>query len=596
MSRILEKENIYQILKLSWGYLSPIRKRQLNYLFLLTIVNSFAELISISAIYPFLSFLVEPDLVKKYTFIQNIIKTFNITSDDQLLTLVTVLYISSIIISSIIKTFFTFYSYRISAISVSELGSKAFKKTVNRSFSYHLLNNSNLLLTTITKDIDDIITYVFIPISQLISGIILSLFVIGLLLYVNFKLTILSFILIGLFYFLVVKLTSKEIRILSKVNLSNSQYMTKLVQETIGSISEIILSNNQNFYNKKFSEVDFSHRKNIAKGSVISIMPKLIIEPLGIIAISMTGFFLVKTDGLETAIPTLGLISYCIIKLLPYSQRIYEGITLPRLAKAKLINLLKILKESDIFDINQNTNSKQPKLNFEKLELKNIQFRYGNESPLVLENLNLKIHKGEKIGIIGKTGCGKSTVINIINGLLKPNLGEVLINDLNLYSNKNLDCNLIQSWQKNIIYVPQNIFLSDCSIAENIALGKTRDEIDFEKIKKVSKISQLDNDIYKGKFSLQTIVGERGIRLSGGQKQRIGIARALYKESKFILLDEATSALDNITEKLIMEGIKKFDPEISIVIIAHRLNTLKYCSKIYQLNNGKLIRKKLDIK
>ena len=159
-----------------------------------------------------------------------------------------------------------------------------------------------------------------------------------------------------------------------------------------------------------------------------------------------------------------------------------------------------------------------------------------------------------------------------------------------------MDCNLIQSWQKNIIYVPQNIFLSDCSIAENIALGKTRDEIDFEKIKKVTKITQLDNDIYKGKFSLQTIVGERGIRLSGGQKQRIGIARALYKESKFILLDEATSALDNITEKLIMEGIKKFDPEISIVIIAHRLNTLKYCSKIYELNNGKLIRKKLDIK
>ena len=261
-----------------------------------------------------------------------------------------------------------------------------------------------------------------------------------------------------------------------------------------------------------------------------------------------------------------------------------------------MINLLKILKESDIFDINQNTNSKQPKLNFEKLELKNIQFRYGNDSPLVLENLNLKIHKGDKIGIVGKTGCGKSTVINIINGLLKPNLGEVLINDLNLYSNKNLDCNLIQSWQKNIIYVPQNIFLSDCSIAENIALGKTRDEIDFEKIKKVSKISQLDNDIYKGKFSLQTIVGERGIRLSGGQKQRIGIARALYKESKFILLDEATSALDNITEKLIMEGIKKFDPEISIVIIAHRLNTLKFCSKIYELYNGKLIRKKLDIK
>ena len=145
MNRILENGNIYQILKLSWGYLSPIRKRQLNYLLLLTIINSFTELISLSAIYPFLSFLVEPDLVKKYAFIQNIIKTINITSNDQLLTFFTVLYISSIIISAIIKILFTYYSYRISAISVSELGSKAFKKTVNRSYSYHLLNNSNLL-------------------------------------------------------------------------------------------------------------------------------------------------------------------------------------------------------------------------------------------------------------------------------------------------------------------------------------------------------------------------------------------------------------------------------------------------------------------
>ena len=591
MNRILEKKNIIDILKISWGYLSPIRKRQLNYLLVLTIINSFTELVSLSAIYPFLSFLVDPTLIRKYPIIKNLADMLNIRSTEQLLIGFTILYLSSIVLAAIIKIFFTYYSYRVSAISVSELGAKAFKKTINRSYSYHLLNNSNSLLTTIAKDIDDIIYYVFIPISQLISGVILNLLVIILLLYINLSLTIFSLLFIGLFYYLATKYSSNKISILSKVNVSNSQYITKLVQETLGSISEIILSNNQNYYIKKYSEIDISHRKNIAKGTVISIMPKLIIEPLGILAIAIIGFYLVNTDGLQTAVPTLGLISYCVIKLLPYSQRIFEGITLPRLAKSKLLNLLKILQESEEFDLNKNQVYKESKLNFHKLELKDIQFRYGFDSPVILGNLNLEILKGDKIGIVGKTGSGKSTIVNIVNGLLKPSYGDVLINNINVYTDENIKSNLIQSWQKSIIYVPQNIFLSDCTIAENIALGQNLCDIDYKKIKKVSKISQLNNDIEKGKFTLNTLVGERGIRLSGGQKQRIGIARALYKESEFILLDEATSALDNTTEGLIMESIKDFDPQITILVIAHRTNTLKYCNKIFELNDGVLLRK-----
>ena len=591
MNRILEKKNIVHILKICWGYLSPTRKRQLNYLFILTIISSFTELVSLSAIYPFLSFLVDPTYIKKYPIIKNVADLLNIRSNEQLLIGFTTLYLISIVIAAIIKIFFTYYSYRISAITVSELGAKAYKKTINRSYSYHLLNNSNSLLTTIVKDIDDIIYNVFIPITQLISGVILNLSVIILLLYINLSLTIFSLLFIGLFYFLATKYTSNKISILSKVNLSNSQYITKLVQETLGSISEIILSNNQNYYYKKYSEKDISHRKNIAMGTVISIMPKLIIEPLGILSLAIIGFYLVNTDGLQTAIPTLGLISFCVIKVLPYSQRIFEGITSPRLAKSKLLNLLKILQESEEYDLNKNQVSKESKLNFHKLELKDIKFRYSVESPMVLGNLNLEIFKGDKIGIVGRTGSGKSTIVNIVNGLLKPSYGDILINEINLYSNENIKSNLIQSWQKSIIYVPQNIFLSDCTIAENIALGLNIHDIDYEKIEKVTKISQLTNDIEKGKFTLHTLVGERGIRLSGGQKQRIGIARALYKESKFILLDEATSALDNSTEGLIMESIKDFDPQITILVIAHRINTLKYCNKIFELNDGVLLRK-----
>ncbi len=591
MNRISEKENILNILKITFGYLSPIRKRQLNYLFILTIINSFTELISLSAILPFLSFLVDPTLIKKYPLIKYILEKLNIDTNDQILIGLVILFLSSVIIAGIIKIFFSFYSYRIAASTASELGSKAYKKTINRSYAYHLLKNSNSLLTTIVKDIDEIIYFVFIPISQLISGITLNLFVIILLLYINFSLTSFVIFLIGLFYFLATKYTSNKISIISRSNLANSQYITKLVQETLGSISEIILSNNQNYYFKKYSEKDIILRKNIAKGTVISLMPKFIIEPLGIISIAIIGFYFVTTEGLQTTIPTLGLISYCVIKILPYSQRIFEGITLPRLAKSKLVNLLKILEESEKYDLNKYQVSNQEKLTFQKLELKDIEFRYNFDSPLVLKNFNFEIIKGDKIGIIGKTGCGKSTIVNIVNGLLRPNHGDIFINNLNIYSNENIKSNLIQAWQKSIIYVPQNIFLSDCTIAENIALGQNIQDIDYQKLKKVSKISQLNNDIENGKYNLNTLVGERGIRLSGGQKQRIGIARALYKESKFIILDEATSALDNSTEELIMESIKDFDPKISILVIAHRLNTLKYCNKIFELKDGELIRK-----
>ena len=218
-----------------------------------------------------------------------------------------------------------------------------------------------------------------------------------------------------------------------------------------------------------------------------------------------------------------------------------------------------------------------------KIHFKSIGFKYQKESPLILENINLEINKGEKIGIIGPTGEGKSTFIDIFMGLLKPTYGEILVDGVNIHSGK-----YIEVWMKNLAHVPQNIYLTDNSFSENIAFGIRKEKIDFEKVKKCANMAKISSYIESCSKGYETFVGEGGINLSGGQKQRIGIARSLYKGSELIIFDEATSALDKKTEEEVMDSIKNLSKEKTILIVAHRLSTLKFCDRILKIEKGSL--------
>jgi ATP-binding cassette subfamily B protein len=218
------------------------------------------------------------------------------------------------------------------------------------------------------------------------------------------------------------------------------------------------------------------------------------------------------------------------------------------------------------------------------ISLHNLTFRYSENTQLVLDNINIIIDKGLKIGIIGSTGSGKSTLLDVVMGLLLPTGGNIKI-DETIVTNKNY-----RSWQSKIAHVPQMIFLSDSTISENIAFGVPYNLIDFERVKKCAEMAKLDETISNWAQKYNTSVGERGVKLSGGQRQRIGIARALYKNSEIIIFDEATSALDNDTEKAVMNSIEELSSDLTIIIVAHRLTTLKLCDIIYELKNGKIHR------
>jgi ATP-binding cassette subfamily B protein len=291
----------------------------------------------------------------------------------------------------------------------------------------------------------------------------------------------------------------------------------------------------------------------------------------------------IKPEGLSTAIPILGALALGAQRILPILQQAYASYTYMKGGEASLIDTLELLdQELPKFLSVENSNVL---VTFkDKIELKNITFKYNLNQKAILHEFNLKIPKGSRVGIIGKTGSGKSTLLDLIMGLIQPTHGQLLID------NVSIDENNYRQWQGHIAHVPQSIYLSDASISENIAFGVPRIDIDFDRVVLASQKAQIDNVIETWDNKYDTIVGERGVRLSGGQRQRIGIARALYKNADVIIFDEATSALDNETEKEVMDSIRLLGDKLTILIVAHRLSTLKECDFIIELNGGAVSR------
>ena len=564
--------------------LSSHERKKAGILLIMITIMSLLDMIGVASILPFMAVLANPSLIETNIILKTIFQTSNVfgveTDKDFLIFLGFTVFIL-LIVSLSFKALTNYVQIRFVQMREFSIGKRLVSLYLGQPYSWFLSRNSADLGKNILSEVGQVIALGIRPFMELIAQSMVVIALIALLFIADPKLTAIVGLSLGIAYLLIFNLVKKYLSLAGKKRLKNNEKRFVTVSEAFGAIKEVKVGGLEEIYIKSFSIPAQLYAKTQAFSAVIAHLPRYILEAIsfgGILLIIL--YMMMQTGNFYNSLPIISLYVFAGYRLIPALQKIYSSLTQLAFAGPSLEKLY-----SDLMNLNQyNKSMNEDILTFNKdITLSNITYNYPNASRRALENINLTIFAKSTSGFVGSTGCGKTTVVDIILGLLEPNKGTIKV-DGKIIAEQNL-----RNWQSSIGYVPQQIYLSDDTIAANIAFGLESEYIDQNTIEKVSKIANLHefviNELPK---QYQTIIGERGIRLSGGQRQRIGIARALYRNPKLLILDEATSALDNETEKLVIRAINNLSKDITIILIAHRLNTVKNCNIIFQLDKGKL--------
>ena len=399
---------------------------------------------------------------------------------------------------------------------------------------------------------------------------------------INTSIAIIAAITFGISYGVIAKLSRWRLERNSEHMAIEQTQMIKALQEGRGGIRDILLDGTQAIYCSIYRASQLTMMRAISSNQFITASPRYIMESISMILIASLAFWLSQQDGgIVSSIPVLGALALGAQRLLPAIQQLYSGWAGIKGNEAPLADAIELLNQPLPVDLSE---IESASLEFKKtIRFINVRFQYYENGPWVLNNLDLTIPKGSRIGFVGTTGSGKTTTLDILMGLLVPSSGEILVDDISIINKHQ------RAWQRNIAHVPQSIYLADTTVAENIAFGVPRELVNMDQVRMAANQAQISDFIEDKPEGYQSFIGERGIRLSGGQRQRIGIARALYKNASVLVFDEATSALDNNTEQAVVDAIENLNRELTILLIAHRLSTVRHCDMIFELENGRII-------
>jgi ATP-binding cassette, subfamily B, bacterial PglK len=542
-------------------------------------VASILEVVSVGTVLPFLGVLTAPEQVYQHPLMQPFIQILELSAPSQLILPLTILFVSSAVLAGLIRILLLYTMTRITYATGADLSIKIYNITLYQEYVVHVSRNSSEVINGIISKTSQVVGGVIMPVINLINSTILIISIMVALLVIDTVVALSAFIGIGFLYLGIIRFTGKQLKENSQIIADKSTQMIKSLQEGLGGIRDVLIDGSQEFYSQLYRSADLPMRRASGNNLFIGGSPRFVLEAISMTLIAALAYMMSqKEGGIATAIPVLGALALGAQRLLPALQQAYASLSSLRGVEASLLDVLELLDQTLPEDANQ---PPPTPIQFEReIKLTNLSFAYSKESELILENVNLSIAKGEQIGFMGVTGSGKSTLIDIIMGLLPPTNGELTIDQ------KKLTRENLRSWQVHIAHVPQNIYLSDSTIEENIAFGVPVKEIDHLRVKEAAKQAQISDMIDSSKDGYQTLVGERGVRLSGGQRQRISIARALYKKADVLIFDEATSALDNETENEVMRAIEGLGGKLTILIIAHRLSTLKMCNRVVKLDKN----------
>jgi ABC-type multidrug transport system fused ATPase/permease subunit len=572
--------DLLNLIKNLWCYIGKKRRSQFYLILILTILAAFAETLSLGALLPFLGVLISPEKVFNSEYINPIALYFGISSPASLVLPLTIFFLSAIIFASLVRIIQLWATTKVTFACGSDLSTRLYSSILHKPYIDLLSLNSSEIISGVMKV--DVAVNVLSQMVRMLSSIAILITVMATLIFINKEIALLTIIFFGTFYTLIGMGYRKKIKQNSFEISTNKTKCLKSIQEGIGGIRDIILDKTQRIFCDIYQQADLPLRRAEASNTFIEGIPRLAIEAIGMIFIALLAYWLtVFHGGVESSIPLLGVLAMSAQRLLPALQQAYNAWISILGHKASLAEVIMLMGDPKTIPVE--TKPQIPSPLQSSIALKNISFKYAERLDWAIKDFSMTIQKGKKIGIAGSTGSGKSTLVDILMGLLSPQKGCLIVDGHELNDS---DLNV---WQSNISHVPQSIYLIEGSILNNIAFGVHKAKVDMSKVIHAAKEAQLHEFVERLEKGYETLVGERGVRLSGGQRQRIGIARALYKNSQILVLDEATSALDNETESLVMNAIQKLDHEKTILMIAHRISTMRYCDIIYVMDKGKII-------
>ena len=574
-----------QALKKIFLILSLRERKQAGLLFLMILIMALLDMIGVASILPFMAVLTNPDIVQTNIILNKMFQASSIfgVENNQEFLFVLGIFVFVLLVTSLTFKAFTFYvQARFIQMRQYSISKRLVEGYLHQPYSWFLNRNSADLGKTILTEVSTVVGGGLKPVMELITKGAVTIALITLLVLVNPKLSLMVGLILGLFYAFIYKFTRSFLDRTGKETLKNNQLRFIAISEAFGAAKEVKVGRLEQAYIKRYSDPAKTMARHRASSSVISQLPRFALEAIAFGGIMLMMLYLMKqTGGIVNALPIISLYVFAGYRLMPAMQSIYAALAKLRFVGASLDALVNDIKNLKTLNLKQD----QSVLSFNKqITLKNIYYNYPNASRTTLKDININIPAKTTVGLVGATGSGKTTTVDIILGLLEAQKGNLEV-DGKIIKEQNS-----KSWQRSIGYVPQNIYLADDTVAANIAFGVDPKDINQEAVEKASKIANLHEFVIEElPKKYQTNIGERGIKLSGGQRQRIGIARALYHNPQLLVLDEATSALDNQTEQAVMDAVNNLNKDITLIIIAHRLNTVKNCDNFFKLEKGELI-------
>ncbi len=565
-----------------WFYISKRRKYQLVGLLFLMILSGVSEGFTLAALVPILKFISDPAIAQNLNYFNLITNIFSLNNSDILFTIIVLFFIIIVVITAILRLVTLYLTHRVSNLIGHEISSKIFSNILSETYEKHLTIDKNSIIASLTEYIKSTIKAISLSL-RLLTNIIISFSILVALLFIDFKSSIIAGSFFGITYIFIIIFTKFKYSVYSKIIALNTKDLYRSVRDSLSSIREIKMNINiENAYINNHKQIDYFLRKATANTAFLAASPRFIIEMLALISICLFAYIstsgsIINTTSLITLLGSFALASQ---KLLPALQLSYASYSSLITQEKSVLHVIDLLENKSVNFHDKEINDLEiiPPLMFKKsIDFNNVYFSYNKNKNYEINNFNFSLLQGERIGVIGESGSGKSTFIDLLLCLLKPDKGSITLDGSPLTINRNKPL---------FSHVPQEIFIKAGTFAENIAFGVEPDQIDINQLYKSAKMANLSEFIESLPYSYDTLINEDGTTLSGGQKQRILIARAFYKRAKIIILDEATSALDIKTSKEIKDELFKFTRDITLIIVSHDYYSIVDCDRIIELKDG----------